>query len=67
MALLDDFYSEDEFAEEVKRKPRTLKSWRDQRKGPPVTYIGNKPYYRKASAREWLLSLEGKGPRRSAA
>ena len=39
-------------------KTRTTKSWRDQRKGPPVTYIAGKPHYRKEAVRQWLLSRE---------
>ncbi len=61
--FLEDFWEADQAAAYVGRKPRTLKSWRDNRVGPPVTYVGNKPYYRKESLKKWLLSLEGKPPR----
>ena len=35
--LLEDYYSDTELCDEMGVKPRTTKSWRDQRKGPPVT------------------------------
>jgi hypothetical protein len=60
MPLLDDYYSDPELADDLGVTIRTTKSWRDKRTGPPVTYIKGKPYYRKVSAREWLLSREGK-------
>lgn len=58
--FLEDYFAEEEAARYVNKKPRTLKDWRDRRIGPPVTYVGGKPYYRKASLKQWLLSLEGK-------
>ena len=61
MALLDDYYSESQLADELDVKPRTLKKYRDDRTGPPVTYIRGKPNYRKESTRNWLLAKEGKG------
>ena len=67
MAILDDYFSDKDLASELAKKPRTLKAWRDRRIGPPVTYLGGRPYYRKAAVEEWLLSREGKGPRASAA
>ena len=65
--LLDEYFSDVALATELGKKPRTIKSWRDQRVGPPVTYLGGKPFYRKESVKNWLLSREGKGPRLSAA
>ena len=59
--LLDEYYSDAELCEQFDITPRTSKSWRDQRSGPPVTYIKGKPHYRKKAARDWLLSREGKG------
>jgi hypothetical protein len=60
MALLDEFYTEDQLAAELNRTPRTLCDWRTKRIGPPVTRIGNCPYYRKESVRQWLQAREGK-------
>ena len=61
MALLDDYYDADQLSAELNRTPRTLCDWRTKRKGPPVTRIGNRPYYHRDSVRQWLLSREGKG------
>jgi hypothetical protein len=56
MALLDDYYSCVELAEELNRTPRTLGRWRSQGIGPPVTLIQQTPFYRIASVQTWLLS-----------
>ena len=61
MTLLDEYFSDHDLAAELGIKTRTTKSWRDQRKGPPVTYISGRPHYRKESVRKWLQSREGKG------
>ena len=58
MPLLDDYYTDPELAREMGVKPRTTKSWRDNRTGPPVTYIAGKPHYRKEAVRQWLLARE---------
>lgn len=63
MSILDDYYSNLELATELGVKLRTTKSWRDQRKGPPVTYLSGKPYYRKEAVKRWLLNREGKSLR----
>ena len=59
--LLSDYYSDAEFCEQMDIMPRTSKRYRDERIGPPVTYIKGKPFYRKVSIRKWLLAKEGKG------
>jgi hypothetical protein len=58
MALLDDYYSSLELAEELGRSERTLGRWRSQGIGPPITLIQQTPFYRIASVRTWLLSQE---------
>jgi hypothetical protein len=63
--FLADYWDPEGAAAYVQKTPRTLKAWRDQRIGPPVTYIGGKPYYRKDSFKRWLLSLEGRPLRRT--
>ena len=60
MAILDDYYEPHELAEELGKSERTLERWRNQRIGPPVTRLGDKPFYRKESTKQWLLSLERK-------
>ena len=59
--LLDDYYNDLELCEQLYVKPRTTKRYRDERIGPPVTYIKGRPYYRKESVRKWLRGREGKG------
>jgi Helix-turn-helix domain len=56
--LLDDYVSQGELAEQLNLSPRSLQRWARQRTGPPITYLGRIPYYRKASMRAWMLSLE---------
>ncbi|HEB85558.1 MAG TPA: hypothetical protein ENI68_00855 [Gammaproteobacteria bacterium] len=58
MPLLDDYYTDPEFAREMGVKTRTTKSWRDNRTGPPVTFIAGRPRYRKEAVRQWLLARE---------
>ncbi len=56
--LFADYMTESEFAAEIDRSPRTLARWRRLRIGPPVTYFGRTPLYRRKGARQWLLSQE---------
>lgn len=65
MPILDDYFTNNELCNELGIQPRTSKSWRDARIGPPVTFLRGKPHYRKAAVRDWLLSREGR--RRGAA
>ena len=60
MSLLDDYFSDPEFADEIGVTTRTTKSYRDRRIGPPVTYIKGRPYYRKVAVMQWLRAKEGK-------
>jgi hypothetical protein len=57
-AILDDYFTDIECPAELGIAPLTLAIWRTQRKGPPVTRVGRKVYYRKASVRAWLQSQE---------
>jgi hypothetical protein len=71
--LLDDWYSEDELIEQLRRKlkkPKSVKGWkrklwglRRQRKGPPARPFGREWIYHKAGTREWLREGELKMPR----
>lgn len=61
--ILVDYLDEDAAAKELRRNPRTLQRWRSARIGPPVTYIGKTPYYRKQSLQDWLLTQERKPKR----
>jgi len=59
--LLDDYYSVNQLCAELDIKPRTLKNYRDQRAGPPVTYLSGQPHYRREAVRQWLRGREGAG------
>jgi hypothetical protein len=62
--LLADFYTEQELAEEVRKDIRTVQRWRKLRIGPPVTFVGKTPFYRKPAARAWLSRRERTPPDR---
>lgn len=59
MALLEEYFTEQQLAAELGITTRTTRRYRNDRIGPPVTYITGKPHYRKESARQWLLAREG--------
>jgi hypothetical protein len=61
--LLDDYLSEQETADELRKNRRTIQRWRKERIGPPVTYDGKTPIYHFQSLREWLKSRETRPPR----
>ena len=55
-SLLSGFLSEDEFAKEVKRSPKTLGRWRRERKGPPWVETPFGVQYPIEEGRDWLRS-----------
>ena len=57
-SILEDYLSESEAASQLRKTPRTLQRWRQQRQGPAVTYIGRNPYYQRSSIQQWLATLE---------
>ena len=61
--VLADYLTEGELANQLRRTPRTLQRWRKQRVGPPVTFIGRVPYYRKEGVLTWLRKNEIEMPR----
>jgi hypothetical protein len=61
--LLAGYLPESEMARELGRNPRTLMRWRQERTGPPVTFVGKTPMYNEESAKAWLKGQERK-PRR---
>jgi hypothetical protein len=65
-AVLADFISENALAKQLDVGVRTLREWRRLGKGPPVTWIGRKLYFRITSIEEWLRSREKKAPRERA-
>lgn len=56
--ILSEYMTEDEFAAEINKSPRTTARWRRLREGPPVTRVGRRVLYRRSAVAEWLKSLE---------
>jgi predicted DNA-binding transcriptional regulator AlpA len=56
--LLSEFLTENETAEQLGVCERTLKRWRALKEGPPVTRIGRRVLYRRATVERWLLKQE---------
>jgi DNA-binding transcriptional MerR regulator len=56
--LLEQYLTEDEMAAELGVTTRTLRAWRRDRRGPPVSLVGRTPMYFKPSAVAWLRSRE---------
>jgi len=56
--LLDDYLSTEQLATELGLTPLTLVRWRALGKGPPVTWIGRRLFYRKEAVQKWLLAQE---------
>jgi phage terminase Nu1 subunit (DNA packaging protein) len=65
-AVLADLISESTLAEQLDVGIRTLREWRRRGKGPPVTWVGRRVYFRITSIEEWLRSREKKSPRERA-
>jgi predicted site-specific integrase-resolvase len=59
--LLADFLTQHEAAVELKVCERTLDRWRRLGEGPPITKIGRRVYYRRATVRAWLCAREHRG------
>ena len=55
--LLAGYWSETQFAKQIRRARRTLKLWRANGMGPPFVTVGVAVLYPKSSAAEWLASL----------
>ena len=56
--ILREFLTREELAAELRLNPRTLDRWHVLSLGPPRTYVGRKPFYRRTSAQKWLTALE---------
>ena len=64
-SLLDDFWTQEQLAQELHVTQRTLQRWEEQGIGPPMIAIGwTTRLYKKSSARAWLAARERK-PRSS--
>jgi hypothetical protein len=57
-AILTDFLTKQELANELGRNPRTLDRWDTLGIGPPRTKIGRKILYRRSSVQKWLAVQE---------
>jgi hypothetical protein len=67
MSGLDDFYTEDELVRLVKEKTgkgttRTLRKWRQLRRGPPWAYLGRIVIYPKPDFGSWLHDQVRRSP-----
>jgi len=58
--LLHDYMTTEELADELNVTPITIVRWRAEKKGPPVTWIGGRVFYRRASVQAWLVAQEQK-------
>ena len=56
--LLDDYLTTEQLATELDLTPLTLVRWRALGKGPPVTWLGRRLFYRKGAVQKWLLAQE---------
>jgi len=52
------YIPEAQMAAELNLRPRTLRKWRAQGKGPPFIKIGRRVFYRDTSRAAWLQSQE---------
>jgi predicted site-specific integrase-resolvase len=57
-AFLADYSTEEETANGLGVCVKTLRNWRRDGRGPPVTFVGTKPYYSNPSTVKWLRSQE---------
>jgi hypothetical protein len=55
---LPGYRTEAEQASFLGKTDRTLKRWRAHRIGPPVTFVGETPYYSIGGTERWLKSQE---------
>ncbi|WP_123631554.1 helix-turn-helix transcriptional regulator [Salinisphaera orenii] len=53
-ALLAEYYTRQELAEELGITQRSLERWAWLRKGPAQTRIGQRVYYHRSAVEKWL-------------
>lgn len=58
VGLLDEYMTTEQLARELDLAPLTLIRWRQLKKGPPVTWIGRRLFYRRSSVRAWMSAQE---------
>lgn len=52
------YMTRDELGAYLGKEPRTLERWDRLRSGPPVTYVGQRPLYRREAVETWLREQE---------
>lgn len=57
-AVLSEYMSPEELADELGVNKRTLDRWHASRSGPPRSYVGRRPMYRRESVSQWLRKRE---------
>jgi hypothetical protein len=57
-AFLAQYSTEEETAKGLGVCVKTLRNWRRDNCGPPVTLVGNRPYYFRPSVEKWLRARE---------
>lgn len=62
-SLLAGYIGELELCKQLNIGLRTLRSWRKAGIGPPIMYLGRKPFFRVKSVEDWLRSCERLMPR----
>lgn len=58
MALLDDYLTREQLAQELKATVRTIMRWENMPDGLPRVNVGGKILYRKSSVAAWLERRE---------
>ncbi len=56
--ILSEFFTKEELAAELRRKPRTLDRWEVLGVEPPRTHVGRQVLYRRARVQKWLVAQE---------
>jgi hypothetical protein len=59
---LKNYHSEESLAREIGVTIRTLRRWRKERQGPPITHVGRKVVYSLEGLRRWLAANEQQMP-----
>jgi hypothetical protein len=54
--LLADYQSDKKTAKDLNKSERTLKRWRDERRGPPWMKVGRDIFYHIPGTRDWLAA-----------
>ena len=57
-AVLFEYMSLEELADELGVNKRTLDRWHASRTGPPRTYVSRRPMYRREAVLQWLRKHE---------